>query len=184
MSKENPTSSNNFLQKIFESRTKDEIDENDLLLLLNDTELSRSFDRHSKFTIDHCKLLIAAVAHSKTTLNQLEFIAVVNLLFTWRNFFRRHDLDRNGIIETYALVNILNSLRFNLSPTILESIVKRYSTRIDEKSSPKISFEHYVQLCARLTLLNDLLQQKSTSDSPRDLCSFSIDEFMQLALSM
>jgi hypothetical protein len=36
---------------------------------------------------------------------------------------------------------------------ILESIIKRYATRIDEKSSPKISFEHYVQLCARLTLL-------------------------------
>jgi len=42
---------------------KDEIDENDLLILLNDTDLSRSFDRHSKFNIDHCKLLIAAIAH-------------------------------------------------------------------------------------------------------------------------
>lgn len=96
---------------------------------------------------------------------------MINLLYTWRNFFRRYDLDRNGIIETYALVNILNSLRrsilsvekrrehrslflgFNLSPVILESIVKRYAIRIDEKSSPKISFEHYVQLCARLTML-------------------------------
>ncbi|CAF4746441.1 unnamed protein product [Rotaria sp. Silwood2] len=178
------SSSNSFLQQIFESRMKNEIDENDLLILLNDTELSRSFDRHSKFTIDHCKLLIAAVVHSKSTLKLPEFISVINLLYTWRNFFRRHDLDRNGIIEPYALVNILNSLRFNLSPSTLETIVKRYSTRVDENSSGKISFEHYVQLCARLTLLNDLMQQKSTNDSPRNVCSFSIDEFMQLALSL
>ena len=78
----------------------------------------------------------------------------------------------------------------------MEIIVKRYSTRADERSSPKISFEHYVQLCARLTMLNglfanetneqigrkknyfllDLMQQKSTNDSPRNVCSFSIDE--------
>ena len=35
----------------------------------------------------------------------------MDLLYTWRNFFRRHDLDRNGLIEPYALVNVLNSLR-------------------------------------------------------------------------
>ncbi|CAF2046539.1 unnamed protein product [Rotaria magnacalcarata] len=178
------SSSNSFLQQIFESRLKSEIDENDLLILLNDTELSRSFDRHSKFTIDHCKLLISAVVHSKNTLSLPEFVSVINLLYTWRNFFRRHDLDRNGIIEPYALVNILNSLRFNLSPSTLEIIVKRYSTRVDNNSPAKISFEHYVQLCARLTLLNNLMQQKSTNDSPRNICSFSIDEFMQLALNL
>ena len=43
---------------------------------------------------------------------------------------------------------------FNLSPSTLETIVSRYSTRIDENSSTKVSFEHYVQLCARLTLLH------------------------------
>lgn len=50
---------------MFESRMKNEIDENDLFILLNQSELSRSFDRHSKFTIDHCKLLIAAITHVK-----------------------------------------------------------------------------------------------------------------------
>ncbi|CAF0925172.1 unnamed protein product [Adineta steineri] len=168
--------SNSFLQQIFESRMKNEIDENDLLILLNQTDLSHTFDRHSKFNIDHSKLLIAAVAHSKSTLTSAEFISVVELLHTWRNLFRRHDLDRNGIIEPYALVNILNSLRFNLSPTTLEIIVKRYSTRTDEHSSAKVSFEHYIQACARLTLLNDLMHSKSTNGSPRNICSFSIDE--------
>ncbi|UJR10773.1 hypothetical protein I4U23_014961 [Adineta vaga] len=170
------SSSNNFLQQIFESRTKNEIDENDLLFLLNETDLSRTFDRNSTFNIDHSKLLITAIAHSKNTLTFPEFVAVVNLLHTWRNLFRRHDLDRNGIIEPYALVNILNSLRFNLSPLTLETIVKRYSTRVDENSSPKVTFEHYIQVCVRLTLLNDLMHQKSGSGSPRSICSFSIDE--------
>ena len=43
---------------------------------------------------------------------------------------------------------------FNLSPSTLEIIVSRYSTRADENSSTKVSFEHYVQLCTRLTLLH------------------------------
>jgi len=47
---------------------------------------------------------------------------------------------------------------FNLSPSTLEIIVKRYATRPDENSSPKISFEHYVQLCARLTMLNGMFE--------------------------
>ena len=51
-------------------------------------------------------------------------------------------------------------LEFNLSPSTLEIIVKRYSTRADEHSSPKISFEHYVQLCARLTMLNGLFFER------------------------
>jgi hypothetical protein len=55
-------------------------------------------------------------------------------------------------------MNFLKILGFNLSPSTLEIIVKRYSTRADENSSAKISFEHYVQLCARLTLLNGIFQ--------------------------
>ncbi|CAF1274114.1 unnamed protein product [Adineta ricciae] len=178
------SSANQFLQQIFETRMKNEIDENDLLYLLNHTELSQTFDRNSTFNIDHSKLLIAAIAHSKNTLTYPEFVTVVNLLHSWRNLFRRHDLDRNGIIEPYALVNILNFLRFNLSPSILETVVKRYSTRADEHSSPKVTFEHYIQVCARLTILNDLIHQKSGNGSPRSICSFSIDEFMQLALNL
>ena len=50
---------------------------------------------------------------------------------------------------------------FNLSPSTLEIIVKRYSTRADDNSSAKISFEHYVQLCARLTLLNGMFSIKN-----------------------
>lgn len=56
-------------------------------------------------------LTIYDVFQTKSTLALPDFISVINLLYTWRNFFRRHDLDRNGIIEPYALVNILNSLR-------------------------------------------------------------------------
>jgi hypothetical protein len=54
----------------------------------------------------------------------------------------------------------LNIIGFNLSPSTLETILKRYSTRADDISSAKISFEHYVQLCARLTLLNGMFKQK------------------------
>jgi hypothetical protein len=54
----------------------------------------------------------------------------------------------------------LKIIGFNLSPSTLETIVKRYSTRVDQNSSAKISFEHYVQLCARLTLLNGMFEQK------------------------
>lgn len=54
---------NSILIDFSKQNIQEEIDENDLLILLNETELSRSFDRHSKFTIDHCKLLIAAIAH-------------------------------------------------------------------------------------------------------------------------
>ncbi|CAF0835372.1 unnamed protein product [Didymodactylos carnosus] len=187
---QNDSSSQTNIHKAFQSRRKIEIDDEDLLILLNDSDLSRQFD-HTKFSIEHCKLLISAVNSSLAPgLDKLPFERfkyVFELLLTWRNLFRRHDLDRNGIIETYALVNILNSLRFNLPPSTLEIIVKRYSTRHDGQL--KICFEHYIQLCARLTLLNDLMQQKQQSNvdtnvSPRDVCSFSIDEFMQLALTL
>jgi len=165
---------------------KDEIDDDDLLIIINDSDISKQFD-HVKFSIDHCKLLISAVNYNSGSerLTYGSFIDVMELLYKWRNLFRRHDLDRNGIIEQYALVNILNSLRFNLPPSTLEKIIKRYSTK--HNGTSKIAFEHYIQLCARLTLLNDLMQdkaQQSVNVSPRDVCSFSVDEFMQLALAL
>ena len=52
----------------------------------------------------------------------------------------------------------MNLIGFNLSPATLETILNRYSTHSNENSSAKISFEHYVQLCARLTLLNGMIE--------------------------
>jgi hypothetical protein len=60
------------------------------------------------------------------------------------------------IILIILLMFFPDKIGFNLSPSTLEIIVKRYTTRVDENSAAKVSFEHYVQLCARLTLLNGM----------------------------
>ena len=60
----------------------------------------------------------------------------------------------NMTLLFFAVAIYLIIIGFNLSPSTLEIIVRRYSTRVDDNASAKISFEHYVQLCARLTLLN------------------------------
>ncbi|XP_073135953.1 calcium-binding protein CBP-like isoform X2 [Henckelia pumila] len=90
-----------------------------------------------------------------------EFTQVFYSLQSWRAIFERFDRDRSGRIDSNELREALLSLKFSVSPTVLELLVSKF-----DKSGGKnkaIEYENFIRCCLTVKGLTEKFKDKDTS---------------------
>jgi len=146
----------------------------------------------SPFDLDTVKLLMSIFDTDRSgTIGFNEFAGLWQYIREWQNVFRHFDTDRSGSIEGPELSNALRQFGYNLSPTLLQLVLRKYDIQkaSDMTVAPGfqqaplgITFDRFVRACVVIKTLTGAF---SELDADRDgWVQINYDQFMQTVLSL
>ena len=100
------------------------------MVLSGPTTHSIHFRVGGQFSLETCRVIIAMLDTSRTmTMNFEGFKQVHAALESWKECFRRFDVDMSGTCEHGELKAIFHHMQFNVSDAATDICIKRYSKR-------------------------------------------------------
>jgi len=117
------------------------------------------------FDLDTVKLLMALFDTDRSgTITFNEFAGLWKYIADWQNVFRHFDRDGSGSIDQQELNAALKGFGYNLSNTLLELIMIKYSTDPASRFGPppSITFDRFVRCCVVIKTLTESFQQVDT----------------------
>jgi Ca2+-binding EF-hand superfamily protein len=137
------------------------------------------------FDLDTVKLLMTIFDTDRNgTINFTEFAGLWKYIKDWQNVFRHFDRDRSGSIDGGELRDALAQFGFNLSPTLLNLVQKKYASATTSVRGPPpgITFDRFVRACVVVKQLSEAFQRL---DTDRDgWIQINYDQFMETVLSL
>ncbi|KAG0047231.1 hypothetical protein BGZ83_007683 [Gryganskiella cystojenkinii] len=104
------------------------------------------------------------------------FSSLWNYIEKWKACFQTFDLDRSGTIDTEDFHTALKGFGFNLSPTSVNLIAKKY----DARGRGNITFDNFVQGC--VTVLNLTETFRRMDHSGTGVVTMSYEQFLSVVL--
>lgn len=142
----------------------------------------------SPFDLDTIKLLMSIFDTDRSgTIGFNEFAGLWQYIKDWQNVFRHFDADRSGSIEGAELSNALRQFGYNLSPPILQLVLRKYASQASvapgfQQPPLGITFDRFVRACV---VIKTLTEAFSSLDTDRDgWIQINYDQFMQTVLSL
>ncbi|KAF9524725.1 hypothetical protein CPB83DRAFT_773374 [Crepidotus variabilis] len=145
------------------------------------------------FDLDTVKLLMTLFDHDRSgTIGFNEFSGLWKYIKDWQNVFKHFDRDRSGSIDGNELRDALAQFGFNLSPSLLTLVQKKYANQTaaapghgfpgSAPTAPGISFDRFVRACV---VVKQLSEAFTRLDSDRDgWIQINYDQFMQTVLTL
>jgi len=153
----------------------------------------------SPFDLDTCKLLMSIFDTDRSgSIGFNEFSGLWKYIKDWQGVFRHFDKDRSGSIDGAELQAALKQFGYNLSPTMLQLVEKKYDMF---KAAPTavpaapgfggrppagaqasgITFDRFVRACVVIKQLTEAFQKV---DTDRDgWIQISYEQFMTIVLN-
>ncbi|CAG7854892.1 Peflin AltName: Full=PEF protein with a long N-terminal hydrophobic domain; AltName: Full=Penta-EF hand domain-containing protein 1 [Serendipita indica DSM 11827] len=148
----------------------------------------------SPFDLDTVKLLMAMFDTDRSgTIGFQEFAGLWNYIKEWQNVFRHFDRDRSGSIEGNELKAALSQFGYNLNPTLLQLLERKYVLQpkgsapvashggYGQPQAGGITFDRFVRCCVVVRQLTEAFNRLDTQRS--GWIQINYDTFMQTVLS-
>jgi len=142
----------------------------------------------SPFDLDTVKLLMSIFDVDRSgTIGFNEFVGLWRYIKDWQNVFRHFDKDRSGTIEGAELNSALREFGYNLSPQLLQLVLRKYASDVDvapgfQHAPLGIAFDRFVRACVVIKTLSDSF---ASFDTDKDgWIQINYDQFMQTVLSL
>jgi Ca2+-binding EF-hand superfamily protein len=139
----------------------------------------------SAFDLDTVKLLMTIFDTDRNgTIDFNEFCGLWKYIKDWQNVFRHFDRDRSGSIDGGELRDALAQFGFNLSPSLLNLVQRKYASGNQGPLSPAsgISFDRFVRACV---VVKQLAESFGRLDTDRDgWIQINYEQFMQTVLTL
>ncbi|KAJ7076676.1 hypothetical protein B0H15DRAFT_863506 [Mycena belliarum] len=156
------------------------------------TELERALINGdwTPFDLDTVKLLMTIFDTDRSgTIGFNEFAGLWKYIKDWQNVFKHFDRDRSGSIDLGELRDALAQFGYNLSPTTLGLVQRKYGAAPTPTHGmpmhappPGISFDRFVRACVVVKQLSEAFQRL---DTDRDgWVQIGYEGFMETVLSL
>ncbi|KAJ7090274.1 hypothetical protein B0H15DRAFT_256597 [Mycena belliarum] len=138
----------------------------------------------TRFDLDTVKMLMGIfdTDHSGT-IDFKEFSGLWKYISDWQNVFRHFDRDGSGSIEGQELAQAMKSFGYNLTPSLLTMVERKYASApsVGYGPPPGITFDRFVRACVVVKTLTEAFQR---ADTDRDgWVQLSYEQFMSMTLS-
>ncbi|PVV01287.1 hypothetical protein BB560_004298, partial [Smittium megazygosporum] len=115
----------------------------------------------SPFSIDTVRLMISMFdVDMSGTIDFNEFVGLWRYIEDWKKCFRTFDKDGSGTIDRSELFNALKAFGFNVSPRVVDSLVKK----VDTLGRGDISFDKFIYSCVLVKTLSDNFRKLDTNN--------------------
>ncbi|KAH7909711.1 hypothetical protein BJ138DRAFT_1154590 [Hygrophoropsis aurantiaca] len=139
---------------------------------------------HPEFDLDTVKMLmnIFDVDHSGTIGFQ-EFAGLWKYIADWQRVFKHFDRDHSGSIEGRELSEALRSFGYNLAPSLLTLLERKYASGPvgGYGPPPGITFDRFLRACVSVKQLTESFQRIDTDND--GWVQLNYEEFMKITLS-
>ncbi|KAJ7197167.1 hypothetical protein GGX14DRAFT_552439 [Mycena pura] len=155
--------------------TRFDLDTVKMLMGIFDTDNSGTID----FKGGQASVILSLVLYS----NASEFSGLWKYISDWQNVFVHFDRDGSGSIEGSELQQALKSFGYNLSPTLLTLVERKYASTLATGYGPPpgITFDRFVRACVVVKTLTESFQRV---DTDRDgWVQISYEQFMSMVLT-
>ncbi|KJA18142.1 hypothetical protein HYPSUDRAFT_968702 [Hypholoma sublateritium FD-334 SS-4] len=137
------------------------------------------------FDLDTVKLLMTLFDTDRSgTIGFTEFAGLWKYIKDWQNVFKHFDRDRSGTIDGEELRDALGQFGYNLSPSLLDLVQKKYATQTGGRYAPApgITFDRFVRACV---VVKQLSEAFGRLDTDRDgWIQINYDQFMNTVLCL
>ncbi|KAJ6606502.1 hypothetical protein DFH09DRAFT_1256902 [Mycena vulgaris] len=116
----------------------------------------------TRFDLDTVKMLMGIFDTDRSgTIDFKEFSGLWKYISDWQNVFRHFDRDGSGSIEGAELAQAMKSFGYNLSPTILTLVERKYASApiVGYGPPPGITFDRFVRACVVVKTLTEAFQK-------------------------
>ncbi|KAJ7702320.1 hypothetical protein B0H17DRAFT_1043701 [Mycena rosella] len=117
------------------------------------------------------------------TIDFKEFSGLWKYISDWQNVFRHFDRDGSGSIEGQELAQAMKSFGYNLTPTVLTMVERKYASApsVGYGPPPGITFDRFVRACVVVKTLTEAFQR---ADTDRDgWVQLNYEQFMSMTLA-
>ncbi|CAL4911698.1 unnamed protein product [Urochloa decumbens] len=148
--------------------------------MIDDKELQSALSGYSQtFSLRTVHLLMYLFTNTNVRkIGPKEFTAVFYSLQNWRAIFERFDRDRSGKIDSTELRDALLSLRYSVSPTVLDLLVSKFDKTGGK--SRAIEYDNFIECCLTVKGLTEKFKEKDTTLSGS--ATFTYEAFMLTVL--
>ncbi|XP_035208367.1 calpain-A-like isoform X3 [Stegodyphus dumicola] len=124
------------------------------------------------FSLDVCRSMVAMMDVDRSgKLGLEEFKNLWADIRTWKNVFKKYDIDHSGSLNTIELRAALHSAGYRLNFHVLRALVLRYGKR------GKINFDDFIMCAVKLKTMIETFQER---DPRRTLkATFTLDEWVE-----
>ncbi|XP_022099910.1 sorcin-like [Acanthaster planci] len=132
---------------------------------------------YQQFSLETCRVMIAMLDRDYSgKMGFSEFKELWTVINQWKQTFIAFDSDRSGTIDGHELANAIRSFGYNLTPSAVGVLLKRY-----EKGG-RITFDDFVSCAVRLRALTAIFQSR---DAQRNgWANFQYDDFIRCTMSI
>ncbi|KAF3931016.1 Peflin [Dactylellina cionopaga] len=132
------------------------------------------------FDLDTVKLLMSIFDTDRSgTIGFNEFLGLWKYIKDWQNVFKHFDTDRSDSINSTELTNAFAQFGYNLSPSLIVLLTKKYATPSDASG---INFDRFVRCCVVVKQVSEAFGKHDASRS--GWVQMNYDQFMQVVLTL
>ncbi|KAJ2909715.1 hypothetical protein GGI21_001605, partial [Coemansia aciculifera] len=124
----------------------------------------------SRFSMDTVRLMIAMFDRDRNgTISFDEFVGLWRYIEEWKQCFRTFDRDNSGTIDRGELHQALSAFGFNVSPQIVDSLVRKYDVqagraKLASQGRGAITFDNFINACVTIRSLTDAFRRLDTDN--------------------
>jgi len=138
------------------------------------------------FDLDTVKLLMTLFDTDRSgTVGFNEFAGLWKYIKDWQGVFRHFDRDRSGSIDNTELAEALRQFNYNLSPSLLQIVQRKYDPQgtpgANPRAAPAITFDRFVRCCVVIKQLTESFHKLDTNGT--GWVQMNYDTFMSTVLS-
>ncbi|KAL1918742.1 uncharacterized protein VTP21DRAFT_2764 [Calcarisporiella thermophila] len=117
----------------------------------------------SPFNIETCRLMVNMFdTDNSGTINFQEFAGLWKYIEDWKRLFQTFDTDKSGTINAQELQNALRTFGYNLSPSFIDLLIKKFDKYAGTKNKTgarDVTFDSFVQACVTVKTLTDAFRR-------------------------
>ncbi|XP_055947556.1 calpain-A-like isoform X5 [Argiope bruennichi] len=124
------------------------------------------------FSLDVCRSMVAMMDVDRSgKLGLEEFKNLWADIRTWKNVFKRYDIDHSGSLNTIELRAALHSAGYRLNFHVLRALVLRYGKK------GKINFDDFIMCAVKLKTMIETFQERDPRKTM--MATFTLDEWVE-----
>lgn len=138
----------------------------------------------TNFDLDTVKMLMNIFDTNRNgTIGYNEFAGLWKYIGDWQNVFRHFDRDRSGAIDARELTEALGSFGYNLTPSLISMIERKYASGPSSAYEPRpgITFDRFVRACVVVKTLTESFQRMDTNRN--GWIQINYEQFLKMVLS-
>nr|XP_042907830.1 calpain-A isoform X5 [Parasteatoda tepidariorum] len=124
------------------------------------------------FSLDVCRSMVSMMDVDRSgKLGLEEFKNLWMDIRTWKNVFKKYDVDQSGSLNTIELRGALHSAGYRLNFHVLRALVLRYGKK------GKVTFDDFIMCAVKLKTMIETFQERDPRKTMR--ATFTLDEWVE-----